>query len=401
MRRTIFIVSAIWMFLVAASFMWNYLNAMKGQKALAFQTARSFFNQVLISRSWNAKHGGVYVPVTKDTQPNPYLNDPLRDIEVDQNLKLTKINPSFMTRQIAELTADREGIQFHLTSLKPIRPENGPTPREEKALKAFEKGTPEIGELVDGQSEKTFFYMAPLKTEKECLPCHASHGYKEGDVRGGISVTLPFVPHIPFVALLIGHVVIGFAGLLGIALFGAKLNEAYELIKSQAVTDDLTGIPNRRSFLDRTRTEFNRSRRNKYPLSIIMIDIDHFKSYNDTYGHERGDECLKKVALAIQKTLKRPSDFCARYGGEEFITVLPDTTEEGAMFIAEEIRAAVRNLAIQHEKSSPAGMVSISLGVATAENNLSITYEDLIRQSDKALYLAKEKGRNRVEVYAE
>jgi len=401
MRRTIFIVSAIWMLLVAASFMWNYLNAMKGQKALAFQTARSFFNQVLISRSWNAKHGGVYVPVTKDTQPNPYLNDPLRDIEVDQNLKLTKINPSFMTRQIAELTADREGIQFHLTSLKPIRPENGPTPREEKALKAFEKGTPEIGELVDGQSEKTFFYMAPLKTEKECLPCHASHGYKEGDVRGGISVTLPFVPNIPFVALLIGHVVIGFAGLLGIALFGAKLNEAYELIKSQAVTDDLTGIPNRRSFLDRTRTEFNRSRRNKYPLSIIMIDIDHFKSYNDTYGHERGDECLKKVALAIQKTLKRPSDFCARYGGEEFITVLPDTTEEGAMFIAEEIRAAVRNLAIQHEKSPPAGMVSISLGVATAENNLSITYEDLIRQSDKALYLAKEKGRNRVEVYAE
>jgi diguanylate cyclase (GGDEF)-like protein len=132
-----------------------------------------------------------------------------------------------------------------------------------------------------------------------------------------------------------------------------------------------------------------------------MIDIDHFKSYNDTYGHERGDECLKKVALAIQKTLKRPSDFCARYGGEEFITVLPYTTQEGALFIAEEIRAAVRNLGIQHEKSSPAGVVSISLGVATAENNLSNSYEDLIRQSDKALYLAKEKGRNRVEVYAE
>ena len=132
-----------------------------------------------------------------------------------------------------------------------------------------------------------------------------------------------------------------------------------------------------------------------------MIDIDHFKSYNDTYGHERGDECLKKVARAIQKTLKRPSDFCARYGGEEFIIVLPDTTQEGAMFIAEAIRTAVKNLGIQHEKSSPAGIVSISLGVATADNNLSVSYEDLIRQSDKALYLAKEKGRNRVEVYTE
>jgi diguanylate cyclase (GGDEF)-like protein len=401
MKRTIFIVSAIWIVLVGTSFVWNYLNANKGQEMLAFQTARSFFNQVLISRSWNAKHGGVYVPITPDTQPNPYLNDPLRDIEVDHSLKLTKVNPSFMTRQIAELTANREGIQFHLTSLKPVRPENGPTPREEIALKAFEKGTPEIGQIVDNESFKTFFYMAPLKTEKECLPCHAAHGYKEGDIRGGISVTLPFVPQIPLVALLIGHIAIGLAGLLGIALFGAKLNEAYELIRSQAVTDDLTGIPNRRSFLDRMLTEFNRSRRNKYSLSVIMIDIDHFKSYNDTYGHECGDECLREVALAIQKTLKRPSDFCARYGGEEFIIVLPDTTQEGAMFIAEAIRTAVKDLGIPHEKSSSTGMVSISLGVATADNNVSISYEDLIRQSDKALYLAKENGRNRVEVYAE
>ena len=289
-------------------------------------------------------HGGVYVPVTKDTQPNPYLNDPLRDIEVNEELKLTKVNPSFMTRQIAELAANREGIQFHLTSLKPVRPENRPTPREEIALRAFEKGIQEIGQIVDDESNKTFFYMAPLKTEKECLPCHAEHGYKEGDIRGGISVTLPFVPQTPLIALLIGHIVIGLAGLVGIALFGAKLNQAYELIRNQAVTDDLTGIPNRRNFLDRARTEFNRSRRNKYSLSVIMIDIDHFKSYNDTYGHERGDECLKKVALAIQKTLKRPSDFCARYGGEEFIIVLPDTTQEGAMYIAEEIRTAVKNL---------------------------------------------------------
>ena len=401
MKRTIFIVSSIWIILIGTSFVWNDLNANKEQKTLAFQTARSFFNQVLISRSWNAMHGGVYVPVTQDTQPNPYLNDPLRDINVNGNLKLTKVNPSFMTRQIAEIAAKREGTHFHLTSLRPIRPENGPTPREEEALKAFEKGTQEIGQIVDDESKKTFFYMAPLKTEKECMPCHAEHGYKEGDIRGGISVTLPFVPQIPFITLIMGHVVIGLAGLVGIVLFGTKLNEAYELIRSQAVTDDLTGIPNRRSFLDRTRTEFNRSQRNKYALSVIMIDIDHFKSYNDTYGHERGDECLKKVALAIQKTLKRPSDFCARYGGEEFIVVLPYTTQEGALFIAEEIRAAVKNLGIQHEKSSPAGIVSISLGVATAGNTLSISYEDLIRQSDKALYLAKEKGRNRVEVYTE
>ena len=191
------------------------------------------------------------------------------------------------------------------------------------------------------------------------------------------------------------------SGAGGNSSFWSKTNEADELIRNQAVTDDLTGIPNRRNFLERILTEFNRSRRNKYSLSVIMIDIDHFKSYNDTYGHERGDECLKKVALTIQKTLKRPSDFCARYGGEEFIIVLPDTTQEGALFIAEAIRAAVKDSGIQDETSSSAGMVSISLGVATADNNLSVSYEDLIRQSDKALYLAQEKGRNRVEVYTE
>jgi diguanylate cyclase (GGDEF)-like protein len=400
-KKTIVIVSSIWIILVSTSFVWNDLKAQKGQETLALQTARSFFNQVLISRSWNAMHGGVYVPVTQDTRPNPYLRDPLRDVTVNQNLKLTKVNPAYMTRQIAELAASREGIQFHLTSLKPVRPENGPTPREEIALKAFEKGAPEIGQRVDNGSMKTFFYMAPLKTEKECLSCHAEHGYKAGDIRGGISVTLPFVPQTPLLALIIGHLAIGFAGLAGIAVFGTKLSRAYELIRNQAVTDDLTGIPNRRSFLDRARTEFNRSRRNKYPLSVIMTDIDHFKSYNDTHGHETGDGCLKKVALAIQKTLKRPSDFCARYGGEEFIIVLPDTSQEGAVFIAEEIRAAVDDLGISHEKSSSAGRVSISHGVATADKDSSISYEDLIRQSDKALYFAKEKGRNRVEVYPE
>lgn len=399
MKKRIFIVSFVWIALVGTSFLWNYLNAKNEQKEISFQTAKSFFDQIVITRSWNAMHGGVYVPVTDDTQPNPYLDVPMRDIQVNDQWVLTKVNPAFMTRQISEIAEKLQGVHFHITSLKPIRPENKATLREEMALKSFERGTTVVAEIVHEGSHNSYFYMAPLKTEKACLPCHAKQGYKEGEIRGGISVTLPFIPKIPLMALIIGHLSIGLAGILGIGVFGVKLDRANESLRKQAVFDALTGIPNRRSFSERILMEFNRSLRDKYPLTVIMGDIDHFKLYNDTYGHGPGDECLQKVAQAISKTLKRPADFCARYGGEEFVIILPNSTTEGAQFLAEEIRKNVLNLNILHEKSTPAGVVSMSLGVATFGSYESISYEKLLGQADKALYVAKEKGRNRVEVY--
>ena len=383
---------------MSISFLWNYSSAKKGQETIVFQTARSFFDQIVITRRWNAGHGGVYVLIDDDTHPNPYLEDPLRDIEVNRNLKLTKVNPAFMTRQIAEIAAQQKGIYFHITSLKPIRPENKPTAREEKALKSFEAGRKEIGEIITGESRKSFFYMAPLITEKGCLKCHAKQGYKEGDIRGGISVTLPFLPILPLMALIIGHFTIGLSGICGIVFFGVKLDKAYKKIKQQAVIDALTDIPNRRSFSEQILREFRDSRRNKLPLSVIMCDIDNFKSYNDTYGHNKGDECLKQVAQIIRSTLQRPRDFCARYGGEEFVIILPDTSIEGAVSVAEEIRGNIQNTKIPHPKSLPLGIVSLSLGVSTMSSNEFASPEELVKQADKALYMAKLKGRNRIEI---
>ena len=383
---------------MSISFLWNYSSAKKGQETIVFQTARSFFDQIVITRRWNAGHGGVYVLIDDDTHPNPYLEDPLRDIEVNRNLKLTKVNPAFMTRQIAEIAAQQKGIYFHITSLKPIRPENKPTAREEKALKSFETGRKEIGEIITGESGKYFFYMAPLITEKGCLKCHAKQGYKEGDIRGGISVTLPFLPILPLMSLIIGHLTIGLSGICGIVFFGVKLDKAYEKIKQQAVIDALTDIPNRRSFSEQILREFRDSRRNKLPLSVIMCDIDNFKSYNDTYGHNKGDECLKQVAQIIKSTLQRPRDFCARYGGEEFVIILPDTPGEGAVSVAEEIRGNIQNTKIPHPKSLPLGIVSLSLGVSTMSSDVFTSPEELVKQADKALYMAKQKGRNRIEI---
>ena len=145
----------------------------RGPGDLSPGDSAQFFNQIVLDRAWNAGHGGVYVPVTDKTRPNPFLKDPLRDIEVNGNLKLTKINPAFMTRQISQIAKERNGVQFHITSLNPIRPENRASTREKTAMQAFDQGKKEVGEFITGETNDTFFYVAPLLTEKECLQCHA------------------------------------------------------------------------------------------------------------------------------------------------------------------------------------------------------------------------------------
>lgn len=172
MKKNILIISFIWTALIAGSFLWNYHSALKKQHGLALHAARSNFQQILLFRSWNSLHGGVYVPITESTQPNTYLEVALRDIKVSEELSLTMINPAFMTRQVSEIAEKKEGIKFHITSLNPIRPENRATEIEEAALKEFEKGIPEKGIIKRSGEGYSFFYMAPLITDIACLKCH-------------------------------------------------------------------------------------------------------------------------------------------------------------------------------------------------------------------------------------
>jgi diguanylate cyclase (GGDEF)-like protein len=132
------------------------------------------------------------------------------------------------------------------------------------------------------------------------------------------------------------------------------------------------------------------------PLSLIFLDIDFFKPYNDTYGHLAGDECLISVANSLKKTLHRPTDFLARYGGEEFVVILPETSEDGALKIAGDLRETVESMGMQHEASVVADHVTVSLGTATMIPSEGSALSDLIDAADKALYRAKEEGRNRV-----
>ncbi len=173
-----------------------------------------------------------------------------------------------------------------------------------------------------------------------------------------------------------------------------QLKKANEKLKMLSVIDGLTGIANRRRFDEYLNQEWRRQFRDKQYLSIIMCDIDYFKFYNDTYGHQAGDDCLKKVAGAIKSCVHRSVDLATRYGGEEFAIILPDSDPAGAMAVAEMIRIAVQDLAIPHKKSKVDRNVTLSLGVASLVPGKVNKFQDLVALADQALYEAKENGRN-------
>uniref|UniRef100_A0A7C4Y636 Diguanylate cyclase n=1 Tax=candidate division WOR-3 bacterium TaxID=2052148 RepID=A0A7C4Y636_UNCW3 len=169
------------------------------------------------------------------------------------------------------------------------------------------------------------------------------------------------------------------------------------ILKGLSFIDELTGIGNRRLFDMILEKEWKRAKRYLQPISLIIIDIDYFKNFNDTYGHLKGDDCLKTVAKVLSKTIKRPSDIVARYGGEEFAVILPDTNEENAVKLAEDMRIGIENLNITHI-SSEIKILTISLGVASVIPNQNLEMSFLILLADRALYDAKNNGRNCVKV---
>ena len=175
------------------------------------------------------------------------------------------------------------------------------------------------------------------------------------------------------------------------------LKKANDGLYQLSTTDALTGIANRRAYDEYLELEWRRMLRNSTPLSLIICDIDFFKKYNDHYGHKAGDHCLHTVAQSIREIATRPDDFVARYGGEEFAVVLPDTKEEGALYVAEKIRMAVFQHHIPHEDSAAEPYVTLSLGIATIQPPLATGFSttSLFRVADNALYEAKRQGRNR------
>jgi diguanylate cyclase (GGDEF)-like protein len=176
----------------------------------------------------------------------------------------------------------------------------------------------------------------------------------------------------------------------------ARLEQLNKELQSLVHRDGLTGVANRRRGDEYLEETWARLRRNKLPLSVIMLDVDHFKAYNDNYGHQAGDDCLMTVAKTVNDELKRPTDLVVRYGGEEFMLILPDTDNDGAAQVGEQVRRAVEQLAIEHNYSTAARVVTVSAGTATMVPQGNESTEQVVREADIALYRAKRMGRNQV-----
>jgi diguanylate cyclase (GGDEF)-like protein len=179
----------------------------------------------------------------------------------------------------------------------------------------------------------------------------------------------------------------------------ADLAEANHKLEALSVTDGLTQLANRRHFDQAFDQEWQRAVRQGSPVSLVMIDVDHFKAYNDHYGHLAGDECLKQLAAVLQRTVRRAGELAARYGGEEFVVLLPGHDVDSALTEAQRIRTAVESLSLPHKASDTAEVLTLSLGVASRVPQLAEDPYGLVQQADEALYLAKHQGRNRVVVH--
>ena len=240
-QRYAWVLAIVWTVVVAGSLLWNIVQIKEHSLEAARIQARSAFEKDIVYRSWNAIHGGVYAPVTEKSQPNPYLDVPEREIITPSGKMYTLINPAYMTRQMYELAEQEYGVYGHITSLNPIRPENAADIWETQALQAFERGETEISSVEEMKGQEYMRLMSPLITEKSCLKCHAAQGYQEGDIRGGISVSVPMAPLLVtmnsgILVLTTGHILLWLMGLSGVVLGTRRLTRG-ELERKQAEED--------------------------------------------------------------------------------------------------------------------------------------------------------------------
>ena len=411
-------------------FILKYINDTRNDyqaisEKILYEQASTLFNNIVTLRKWNSDHGAIYVKAYNGIQPNPYLKD--NHTYTKDNELLIKINPAWMTRQISELSNKKEKYYFKITSLQPINPNNAPDNFEKTALENMKRNKSK--EVYTSLENDKFNFMGALKVEQSCLECHTTQGYNIGDTIGGLRVSIPIdnylhnmeivdsktellylitiLTSIVFILLITYTVNSIYVRELNIL----KLNKTLEVKVNQRTkelknankklleissVDFLTNIPNRRYFFEVGNKSFHLAKREKHPLSIIYIDIDHFKSINDNYGHNIGDEILKLVSSKMNKLIRK-SDILARTGGEEFTILLNNTDKENAFILAEKLRTTIENSCYRDKEFEI--QVTISLGISELQND-DEELDSIISRADKALYKAKNESRNKTVIYS-
>jgi len=366
--------------------------------------ARTVLGGIMLARRWNALHGGVYVVKRPGVVSSPFLDHPDR-LGTDGTVYTIR-TPEMMTQEISQLSEEEASFSFHLTSQKPLNPANVPDAFETEALTRLEHGEAEAWTHERRGDTVLFRYLGPLRAEPGCMACHGAQGARVGQLLGGISVTFDVTEAERRVARS-RSIAIGLFAFTTVALLlglgrlvsnlHRRLDRAEARIVAMAITDELTGLHNRRAIEQRLGEELVRSQRHGHRCACILLDIDLFKQTNDTFGHAGGDAVLRGLAAAARGAL-RASDLLGRWGGEEFLAVLPETDLAGARVMAERLRHAVEAMRVEFEGWQL--VATVSLGVAEglpAQHPDALSADRLVARADEALYRAKAAGRNRVE----
>jgi diguanylate cyclase (GGDEF)-like protein len=367
------------------------------------EQATDYYDLIIHAKEWNSGYGGVYVVKQGKVETNHYL----RKMGIDPDVRdvggrvYTLRNHAIMTAEISRMSERENGAKFRMISLAPLDPANTPDNLEQRVLRGFTTGEREFARLEEGQSPPAYRYIRPLYVDQSCLLCHKSQGYAIGDVIGAISISLPVSivlaeNRISKILIILGAVATIVIVLAGIYFFTRrlviKLDEVQRHLVLQATTDELTAVMNRRTILKRLEEEQQRAIRLRETLCIMIIDLDHFKRINDTYGHLFGDVVLKSVVARIRDTV-RTYDIIGRIGGEEFLIISPGIQMEEAISLAERVRTLISELEIEHGEQYI--VVTVSAGLTALESG-DMGVVPMMMRADRALYMAKEQGRNRV-----
>lgn len=411
------------------SFIIKYTNDTKNEyqvisKNILFQQSSTLFNNIVTMRQWSSDHGAVYVKSHEGIEPNPYLEN--NHTYTKDNELLIKINPAWMTRQLSEMSNKAERYYFKITSLDPINPINIPDEFEQKALNDLEKNKEK--KFYTNIEKDMYNLLGSLKVEPSCLECHAHQNYKVGDIIGGLRVSVPIDSYVKNMEILQSktnflYTITIITAIVFIFIIIFTINSIYSREKSIvklnntlekkvnkrtkelsdankklleiSTKDYLTNIANRRYFFEIGLKSLHIAKRENSDLSIVCIDIDFFKNINDTYGHNIGDEILKLIANNINKYIRK-SDILARIGGEEFVILLNNTNEQNAYALAEKIRVHIESLIYKNDKIEIRTSISMGISQLRAKDD---DLDSIIIRADKALYEAKNTGRNKSVIF--
>lgn len=400
-----------WTVVLAASLMLNASAHRQEIVTIALNVARTHIDKDILYRNWNSLHGGIYVPAASgQARTFHHLSSSTvleHEVITPKGRRLVLVTPSFMTRQINDLARKENKISERIVSLDPLRSENLADAWEAAALRGFEHGDQETSSVTTEGQVRSVRLVRPLVTEESCIPCHVKQKYKKGDISGGISIKVPMTlfesaTKRQVELLWAGHGTIWLLGLTGLyagykglsrrneerAQAEEELNRVNAILEYQATTDSMTGINNRRKFLELLHEKIQEAKRYDIPLALIFFDIDHFKLINDSYGHETGDNVLRELARIVTGMI-RQTDVFARFGGEEFVLLVHNSEAGTGRELAEKIRSR-----IEEHKFPIIGRMTCSFGISTFSQGDS--EESFLKRADDAMYASKQAGRNRV-----